>query len=117
MDFTNDGSIFCFGFQCRSAWLLSMDVQYQVGFLHGVEDGIKLLDILDSIVRVGRNLARVNFKQQKKVSVLQVVPRLGIVSPDSRSATDRSLTVGETLTPYIMSDFAASAIVSGVIPG
>lgn len=56
MYFTNDRSIFCFGFQCRGAWLFSVDVKNQVEFLHRVDDWIELLNVLDSILRISSNL-------------------------------------------------------------
>lgn len=57
MYFTNDWSIFFFGSQWRGAWLFSMNVKYQVEILHRFEDWIKLLNILDSILRISGNLA------------------------------------------------------------
>lgn len=57
MYLTNDWGVFRFGSQRRGAWSFSMDVKYQVEILHRVEDWIKLLNILDSILRIGGNLA------------------------------------------------------------
>ena len=80
MYFTNDWCIFCFGSQCRDARLFSMDVKNQVKLLHRIEDWIKLLNILDAILRISSNLARINFGERSRVGVLEVVPRLGKVS-------------------------------------
>ncbi len=57
MYFPNDWYIFCFGFQCRDAGLLAVDVENQVVFLHRLDDGIQLFNVLDSVLRIRSDLS------------------------------------------------------------
>ena len=58
MDVVNDVNVFCFGLQWRGAWSFSMNVEYQVEFLHSVKDGVELFDVLDSVLGIGRHLRK-----------------------------------------------------------